>query len=215
MGKVQAFERNCLYYVATYNGGKLCIIASIDTTSFFQSKLLGFHGDDGAMFTSNLDLVKVLRQFARHGQEKRTPSMRVGVNSGAVNLQTAILLSKLEILDDEFFVRQRISSVYDEELDVQSVVRPPLSSYDITSAWEQYTARVQNRHVAKEALKVVGIPTAVHYPLPLNRLPSVPHSSVTLSRRDKTVNAVMSLSIRGYTDLSVPKDVVELFNCVA
>jgi UDP-2-acetamido-2-deoxy-ribo-hexuluronate aminotransferase len=37
-----------------------------------------------------------------------------------------------------------------------------------TSAWAQYSIRVKDREKLQEKLSNVGIPTAVHYPLPLH-----------------------------------------------
>jgi UDP-2-acetamido-2-deoxy-ribo-hexuluronate aminotransferase len=42
---------------------------------------------------------------------------------------------------------------------------------DRTSVFAQFTVRVDNRSEIQEQLKKVGIPTAVHYPTPLNMQP--------------------------------------------
>jgi len=39
---------------------------------------------------------------------------------------------------------------------------------DRTSVWAQYTVRLQNRNLVQEKLNDQGIPTAVHYPMPLH-----------------------------------------------
>ena len=38
-----------------------------------------------------------------------------------------------------------------------------------TSVYAQYTVRIQQREQVQAALKAAGIPTAVHYPTPLNQ----------------------------------------------
>ena len=43
---------------------------------------------------------------------------------------------------------------------------------DRTSVFAQYTVRVANRAQVQDRLKAAGIPTAVHYPIPLNRQPA-------------------------------------------
>ena len=65
----------------------------------FPTKPLGCYGDGGAIFTSDEQLAKKLRQIARHGQEKRYYHTTIGVNSRLDTLQAAILLPKLDILD--------------------------------------------------------------------------------------------------------------------
>jgi UDP-2-acetamido-2-deoxy-ribo-hexuluronate aminotransferase len=37
-----------------------------------------------------------------------------------------------------------------------------------TSTWAQYTVRVENREAVQKKMKEAGIPTAVHYPIPLH-----------------------------------------------
>jgi UDP-2-acetamido-2-deoxy-ribo-hexuluronate aminotransferase len=44
-----------------------------------------------------------------------------------------------------------------------------------TSVFAQYTVMVPNRQALQKRLDVAGIPTAVHYPLPLNEQPAYQH----------------------------------------
>lgn len=193
---------------ASYKGRKSCNLSTIACTSFFPSKPLGCYGDGGAIFTSDQELAKVIRQVARHGQEKRYYHVRVGVNSRLDTLQAAILLPKLAILDDEIAARQKVADAYRAALSNSGIVTPHIAAHN-TSAWAQYTVRVQNRPAVQEALKADGIPTAVHYPLPLNRQPAVADASAILPVGDKAADEVMSLPICGYADLSVPRLVAD------
>jgi len=76
---------------ASYKGKKSCNLTSIGCTSFFPSKPLGCYGDGGAIFTNDNELATVMRQIARHGQDRRYHHIRVGVNSRLDTLQAAIL----------------------------------------------------------------------------------------------------------------------------
>ncbi|MEO7129357.1 MAG: DegT/DnrJ/EryC1/StrS family aminotransferase, partial [Rhodoferax sp.] len=82
---------------ATYKGKKSCNLSTIACASFFPSKPLGAYGDGGAIFTNDDELAKLVRQIARHGQDRRYHHIRVGVNSRLDTLQAAILLPKLAI----------------------------------------------------------------------------------------------------------------------
>lgn len=193
---------------ASYKGRKSCNLSTIACTSFFPSKPLGCYGDGGAIFTSDEELAKVIRQVARHGQEKRYYHVRVGVNSRLDTVQAAILLPKLAILDDEIAARQKVADAYGAALGNSGIVTPHIAAHN-TSAWAQYTVRVQNRPAVQEALKAAGIPTAVHYPLPLNRQPAVADATAVLPVGDKAADEVLSLPICGYTDLSVSRLVAD------
>lgn len=97
---------------ATYKGRKSCNLSTIGCTSFFPTKPLGCYGDGGAIFTNDDELAKILRQIARHGQDRRYHHIRVGVNSRLDTLQAAILLPKLAIFEQEIALRQQVAARY-------------------------------------------------------------------------------------------------------
>lgn len=186
---------------ASYKGRKSCNLSTISCTSFFPSKPLGCYGDGGAIFTSDPELGKVIRQIARHGQEKRYYHVRVGVNSRLDTLQAAILLPKLAILDDEIAARQKVVETYSAALGNSGIVTPRVAD-ECVSAWAQYTVRVQNRTEVQEELEAAGVPTTVHYPLPLNQQPAVANVDAKLPAGDKAAKEVMSLPMHPYLNES-------------
>src|SRR5450830_965553 len=178
---------------ATYKGRKSCNLSTVACTSFFPSKPLGAYGDGGAIFTNDGELAKVLRQIARHGQDRRYHHIRVGVNSRLDTLQAAILLPKLAVLDEEMALRQQVAERYIHMLNGAGIQTTPYIEPYNTSAWAQYTIRVQRRSEVQEKLKQAGIPTAVHYPIPLNKQPAVADTSSILPVGDKVAGEVISL----------------------
>lgn len=185
---------------ATYKGKRSCNLTTIACTSFFPSKPLGCYGDGGAIFTNDDELAKVLRQIARHGQDRRYHHVRVGVNSRLDTLQAAILLPKLEIFEKELEQRQRVAKLYDESLRALGVNTVPYVEEWNTSAYAQYTILVDERDQLQETLKKQGIPTAVHYPIPLNKQPAVADANVQLPTGDRVAEQVMSLPMHPYLD---------------
>jgi len=184
---------------ATYKGRRSCNLTTIATTSFFPSKPLGCYGDGGAIFTSDPELAKVMRQIARHGQESRYYHVRAGMNSRLDTLQAAILLPKLAILDDEIAARQKVADTYTAALSNLGVATPRIAAHS-TSAWAQYTLRVAERARVQAELQSGGIPTVVHYPLPLNRQPAVADPAAHLPHGDKAAQEVLSLPMHPYLD---------------
>lgn len=184
---------------ATYKEKKSCNLTTVACTSFFPSKPLGCYGDGGAIFTSDDELAKGMRQIARHGQDRRYHHLRVGVNSRLDTIQAAILIPKLDILDDEIIARQRLAEAYDTALAPLGLPTPHVRS-DCRSAWAQYTIRVQRRDAVAAALKEEGIPTAVHYPLPLNLQPAVAAPDACLPEGDRAATEVLSLPMHPYMD---------------
>lgn len=178
---------------ATYKGRKSCNLTTVACTSFFPSKPLGCYGDGGAIFTNDEKLATVIRQIARHGQDRRYHHIRVGVNSRLDTLQAAILLPKLAVLDEEMLARQKVAERYAQLLNQVGITTYPYLELHNTSAWAQYTIQLTNREQVQDLLKRVGIPSAVHYPIPLNKQPAVINVTASLPVGDVAAQKVISL----------------------
>jgi UDP-2-acetamido-2-deoxy-ribo-hexuluronate aminotransferase len=187
---------------ASYKGRKSCNLSTIACASFFPTKPLGCYGDGGAIFTSDDGLAKVMRQIARHGQERRYHHVRVGVNSRLDTIQAAILLPKLAILDDELGLRENVAERYTRLLNDAGFKATPYVEPHNVSAWAQYTVCVPERDRVQIVLSDASIPTAVHYPLPLNKQPAVADASARLPVGDLVAKEVLSLPISPFLSVS-------------
>lgn len=194
---------------ATYKGRQSCNLSTLACTSFFPSKPLGCYGDGGAIFTNDEELARVVRQTARHGQDRRYHHVRIGVNSRLDTIQAAILLAKLEIFPDELLRRQDVARNYGELFASIGFVGTPSVVDNCTSAFAQYTIRLGERERIIDALKSRGIPTAVHYPLPLNKQPAVADASCQLPHGDRAATEVMSLPMHPYLKLEHQRVIVD------
>lgn len=183
---------------ASYKGRKSCSLTTIGCTSFFPSKPLGCYGDGGAIFTNDPELARIIRQIARHGQDRRYHHVRIGVNSRLDTLQAAILLPKLAILDEEIALRERVAADYEARWPQGNATALPHIESHNRSAWAQFTVRVPNREQVRAVLAQAGVPTAVHYPLPLDRQPAVADASVNLPHSAAAAETVISLPIHPY-----------------
>ncbi|WP_151635243.1 DegT/DnrJ/EryC1/StrS family aminotransferase [Noviherbaspirillum aerium] len=150
---------------ATYKGRRSGNLSTIGCTSFFPSKPLGCYGDGGAVFTSDPDLAKAMREIRIHGQSQRYVHTRVGVGGRMDTLQCAILLAKFDYFDWEIEQRIRIGERYNSLF--KDKVRTVTQRQDRTGVFGQYTIIVENRPVVQEVLRQQGIPTAIHYPVPI------------------------------------------------
>ena len=158
---------------ALYQGRRSCSLSTFGATSFFPSKPLGCYGDGGALFTDDDRLAQAAREIRVHGQSARYTHTRVGVGGRLDTLQAAVLLAKLERFDWELQRRAQIGARYqallqgvEPSLELM-VVRP-----DRNSVYAQFTVMVDQRERVQAALKAAGVPTAVHYPRPLNQQPA-------------------------------------------
>ncbi len=194
---------------ASYKGKRSCNLTTIACTSFFPSKPLGCYGDGGAIFTNDEELAKVIRQIARHGQDRRYHHIRVGVNSRLDTLQAAILLPKLEIFAEEIELRNRVAKRYTELLNGAGITSTPFVESHNISAWAQYTIQITDRDQVQQHLKKAGIPTAVHYPIPLNKQPAVGNFGSCLPQGDKAASQVLSMPMHPYISERNVKEIVE------
>jgi len=199
-------EDGCQSFGATYKGRRSCGLSTIGCTSFFPSKPLGCYGDGGMCFTNDDDLAKAMREIRVHGQDRRYHHPRIGVNGRLDTLQAAILLAKMELFDDEVAARAHVGARYSELL--AGVVPTPHIEPHNTSVFAQYTIEVDERDKVQAALKEAGIPTAVHYPVPLHRQPALAQD-VRLSNSERAAQRVMSLPMHPYLTEAQQRRVAE------
>ena len=206
---ITVIEDGAQSFGAERNGVKSCNLSRIGCTSFFPSKPLGCYGDGGAIFTDDDELATVLRQIARHGQDRRYHHVRVGVNSRLDTLQAAILLPKLELLPEEIILRNRVADNYLALLSSLPGLTLPYCEETNVHAWAQFTVSVDDRATFQAELSKSGIPTAIHYPIPLNRQPAVSDNRSLLPVGDRCAERVISLPMHPYLDRNDQERIAE------
>ena len=168
---IPVIEDACQSFGATYKSQKSCNLSTIGCTSFFPSKPLGCYGDGGAVFTNDDSIAQICRELRVHGQSKRYVHTRVGIGGRMDTLQCAIILSKLTRFDWEVQQRELIGARYNTLFDEAGITRIRQKS-DRSSVFAQYTIFTEHRALLQTLLTDAGIPTAVHYPVPLNEQPA-------------------------------------------
>lgn len=197
-GNIPIIEDAAQSFGANYKGRKSCNVSTIGCTSFFPSKPLGCYGDGGAIFTNDETIAKACKEIRVHGQEKRYYHTRIGVGGRMDTIQAAIVLAKLENFDNELKSRIKIGNRYNQlfdDLNIKRIKQKP----DRNSVFAQYTIVVENRSSLQEHLKQLRIPTAVHYPIPLNEQPAYSiYSSDMTPISSEMAKKVMSIPMDPY-----------------
>ncbi|MGH8529913.1 MAG: DegT/DnrJ/EryC1/StrS family aminotransferase [Nevskiales bacterium] len=194
--KLVVIEDGAQSFGAAYKGRKSCALSTIGCTSFFPSKPLGCYGDGGACFTDDDELAKKIRCIRAHGQDRRYHHPMIGINGRLDTLQCAILLPKLEIFPEEVELRSKIGARYSELLkDV--CVTPYVEPHNL-SVYAQYTIQVEQRAAVQAKLQAAGIPTAVHYPVPLHQQPALTAFAAHCPHSEAAAARVMSLPMHPY-----------------
>jgi UDP-2-acetamido-2-deoxy-ribo-hexuluronate aminotransferase len=156
---------------STFNGKTDSNLGDISTTSFFPSKPLGCFGDGGAVFTNNDVLAEKMKSLRVHGQSKRYHHKYIGMGGRMDTIQCAIVDVKLKHYEKDLKLRQEVAEKYTKALESvvsSSQIGLPFVDDRATSAFAQYSIRVKSRDEVQVRLKEQGIPTAVHYPMPLH-----------------------------------------------
>ena len=158
---------------AVYKGRHSGALSTIGCTSFFPSKPLGCYGDGGACFTADDTLALRMHELRNHGQQARYRHTAIGLNGRLDTLQAAVLLAKLDVFDRELIARGEIANSYNGTLlpllNAGKLLRLPVLRPGRTSPYAQYTLEVEDRDEVARALAEAGVPTAVHYPVPMHR----------------------------------------------
>ena len=155
------------YYKEAHAGN----IGDIGTFSFFPGKNLGAMGDAGACTTNSDTLAEKMRMILNHGQSIKYEHTIIGYNYRLDSIQAAVLDVKLKELTKWNSHRNKIASVYTENLKDTGLILPIINE-NRNHVWHQYVLRTGKREELKKALSDLGIVTALHYPIPLHLQPA-------------------------------------------
>jgi UDP-2-acetamido-2-deoxy-ribo-hexuluronate aminotransferase len=186
---------------ADYHNRKSCALSAVGCTSFFPSKPLGCYGDGGAIFTDDAALAQALREIRVHGQAGRYHHVRIGLGGRMDTLQCAVVLAKFTRLEWELERRIELGRRYNRQFDERGIERT-VQRDDRTCVFAQYTVLVDDRDSVQSALTSADIPTAVHYPAPLNEQPAYRDICVfgELPNSARAARRVLSLPMHAYLD---------------
>jgi len=151
-----------------------------------------------------------MREIRNHGQDRRYHHPRIGINGRLDALQAAVLLPKLDLFSGEVELRAQVGSRYTKLIEQRRPeVTPPYVPEVNTSVYAQYTVLVNNREEIEKNLQAAGIPTAVHYPVPLNKQPALQTDEFDLSIAERISTEVISLPMHPYLERDDQERVVE------
>ena len=149
--------------------------SAVASYSFYPGKNLGAMGDAGALLTENVELLKRMTMFARHGGLVKGEHKIEGINSRMDGMQAAILSVKLKHLKDWTKKRREQAAYYNEAFESLDELIVPKELSGSNSAWHLYVIKTNNRQELAAYLKAHGIETNINYPKELPSLPCYKH----------------------------------------
>ncbi|GGE45833.1 aminotransferase DegT [Marinicauda pacifica] len=176
--------------------------ADVATISFYPAKPLGCYGDGGAILMRDAADYATIKSLHVHGEgSDRYEYARIGMNSRLDTIQAAILLSKMDVFEDEIAKRNEAAQRY--AAGFGNAVKPHHVIAGGRSVWAQYTIEVDDRDAFRKAMADQGVPTAVYYPRPLHTQPPYaryPKAPGGLPVTEAAADRVVSLPMDGYLD---------------
>lgn len=155
---------------ATLHGRRAGTFGDVASFSFYPTKNLGALGDGGAVVTDDaaiFDRVSKLRQYG--WTQKYTNGFAGGRNSRLDEIQAAMLLQMLPLLDAWNARRLEIANRYSGEICHTDIVAPSPASSEYVA--HLYVIKTKRRDELRKHLAEAGIQTEVHYPLPDHKQP--------------------------------------------
>ncbi len=139
--------------------------------SFYPGKNLGAWGEAGAVVTNDPALAQRISVLRDHGRQSHYLHSESGYNARMDTLQAAVLLAKLERLEQWNSRRREIAHRYCELLS-GSGVQTPNEPEGAESCYHLFVVRSQRRDAIKDALTRAEIGCGIHYPVPLHMQPA-------------------------------------------
>lgn len=141
-------------------------LADAAAISFYPAKNVGALGDAGAVLTADPLLAKTVRQLANYGAEEKYRHTLCGFNCRMDELQAAMLLPKLEKLDEVGNRRRERASLYNSLISNPDIILPHEPDFPESHVWHQYVVRHPRRDALRRHLQSKGVGTEIHYPVP-------------------------------------------------
>lgn len=155
-----------------WKGKKLGSIGLAGSFSFFPSKNLGCFGDGGMVATDDDETMELVRMLLRHGGRDKYNVEHIGYNARLDTLQAAILLAKINYVDEFNRKRSQLAESYNKGLKDIKGISLPVYLQEAYHVNHQYTIRVLDgrRNKLQGYLKEKGVSTMVYYPVPLHKM---------------------------------------------
>jgi dTDP-4-amino-4,6-dideoxygalactose transaminase len=198
--------------LTTHNFFKAGNLGDAAGFSFYPTKNLGALGDGGAVTTNDDDLAEAIKMLRNYGAKTKYVNDLQGFNSRLDELQAALLLVKLQHLDNDNNRRREIAKMYLTQLSNKKIILPTVPDFD-AHVFHLFVVRTDNRDEFQKYLTENGVGTLIHYPIPPHRqkaFEQLNHLSFPVT--EKIHNTVLSIPISPVMTEEEVQRVVEVVN---
>jgi dTDP-4-amino-4,6-dideoxygalactose transaminase len=153
-------------------------LGDIAAFSFYPTKNLSAAGDAGMVATNSPELAERARMLRQHGMRRRYHHDEIGWNARLDGFQAAILLVKLNHIDEWNNSRRALAAKYDALFRAAGLAESgmypekglvlPRETPGSAHVWHQYVIRTNRRDELRAFLAERKIGSEIYYPVPLH-----------------------------------------------
>ena len=152
-----------------YKNHKAGSLSDIAATSFYPTKILGTYGDAGMVLTKDSDLYHRLTRLRVYGMEETYNAVEHGYNCRLDEIHAAILLKKLNHIQDYITKRRNLANQYHKLL-ADTSLQLPVEMPNCKHSYYLYVVRHPQRDLILEELRKRDIFLNIHYAYPIHTM---------------------------------------------
>lgn len=155
-------------HLAQLNGKVAGSFGLFGAYSFYPTKNLGALGDGGALVCNDTQLAEKSSVLRNYGQSVRYLHPEFGMNSRLDELQAAILLARLDWLEEFTQRRKEIAARFHSEIVNSNVTLLAQPQEKNSHVYHLFVILCEQRDALQKHLNDSGIQSLIHYPIPIH-----------------------------------------------
>lgn len=194
-------EDACQAHGARCHGRRAGSLGDGAAFSFYPAKNLGALGDGGMAVTDHDTVDHRLRLLRNLGSEVKYHHEISGFNRRLDTIHAAVLDVKLGHLDDANRARRLVAERYRDALAGVPGLGLPAEADWAEAVYHLYVVETADRTALAEDLAAAGIPTGIHYPVPIHLQPAfahLGHAAGAFPVAEALADTVLSLPMHPY-----------------
>ena len=166
--KIALIEDCAQSHLAEFSGKVAGSFGTFGAYSFYPTKNLGALGDAGALVCNDTQLAEKSIVLRNYGQSVRYHHPEFGLNSRLDEIQAAILLARLDWLEEFTKRRQEIAARFRAKIvnsNITLLAQPQEASAHV---YHLFVILCVQRDALQKHLNDSGIQSLIHYPIPIH-----------------------------------------------
>ena len=180
---------------STYKGKHLGSFGDIAVYSLYPGKNLGAIGDAGIITTNNQTIYERLKSIRNYGSKIKYHYDELGHNHRLDSIQAIVLSEKLKLLPSWTDDKLKIAHQFLSKINNPKIILPKIAEYTTKHSFHVFCLVVEDRVSFEKLMSDNGIPTIIHYPIPLYKTNVWSENDVIFSHSMSTTLAEKIISI--------------------